>query len=108
FVRQYPELRDAIAKGEIHLTGVLIIGPHLGGERHAEILRRARFRSKRELTRIVAEIDPKPGVPALVEPIGPASSGAATHQAFVETLAGPLRQLSPGRRPEDWLEVNND
>src|ERR1043166_3357566 len=27
FVREYPELRDAIAKGEIHLTGVLMIGP---------------------------------------------------------------------------------
>src|SRR5262245_22273356 len=31
-VREYPELRDAIAKGEIHLTGALIIGPHLGGD----------------------------------------------------------------------------
>ena len=68
FVREYPELRTAIAKGEIHLTGVLMIGPHLGGERHAEVLRRARFRSKRELARLVAEIDPKPEVPALVEP----------------------------------------
>src|SRR6185295_18179382 len=89
FVREYPELRDAIAKGEIHLTGVLIIGPHLGGERHAEILRRAKFRSKRELTRLVAEIDPKPELPALVEPIGPAPSGSATHLAFTESLAGP-------------------
>jgi hypothetical protein len=44
-VREYPELRDAIARGEIHLTGVLIIGPYLGRERHSEILRRARFRS---------------------------------------------------------------
>src|SRR5947207_13070054 len=51
-VRQYPELHDAIAKGEIHLTGVLMIGPHLGGERHGEILRRARFRSKRDLLAI--------------------------------------------------------
>src|SRR5205814_6066919 len=58
-VREYPELGDAIAKGEIHLTGVLMIGPHLGGERHAEILRRSRFRSKRELLRLLAEIDPK-------------------------------------------------
>ena len=31
-MRLYPELRDAIAKGEIHLTGALMIGPHLGGE----------------------------------------------------------------------------
>src|SRR5204863_6180827 len=57
-VRLYPELRDAIANGEIHLTGVLMIGPYLGGEHHMEVLRRARFRSKRELLRLIAEIDP--------------------------------------------------
>jgi hypothetical protein len=103
FVREYPELYDAIAKGEIHLTGVLMIGPHLGGERHAEILRRARFRSKRELLRLLAEIEPRPAVPALVEPLGPAPAGRATHAAFVEGLAGPVRELAPGRRPEDWM-----
>src|SRR5678815_667968 len=107
-VREYPELRDAIAKGEIHLTGVLIIGPHLGGERHTEILRRARFRSKRELARLVAEIDPKPEVLALVEPIGPAEAGPATHPAFAEALAGPVRELPLGRKPEDRLEATSD
>jgi hypothetical protein len=103
-VREYPELRDAIAKGEIHLTGVLMIGPHLGGERHAEILQRARFRSKRELLRLIAELDPRPEVPTLVEPIGPERAGAATHRAQVVALAGPVRELPPGRRPEDWME----
>src|SRR5882672_10946858 len=102
-VRQYPELHDAVAKGESHLTGVLMIGPHLGGERHAEILQRARFRSKRELLRLLAEIDPKPEVPALVEPIGPAPAGLATHGALVQALAGPVRDLPRGRRPEDWI-----
>jgi len=105
-VREYPELHDAIAKGEIHLTGVLMIGPHLGGERHAEILRRARFRSKRELLRLLAEIDPTPEVPALVEPIGPAPAGLATHGALVQALAGPVRELPPGRRPEDWIATS--
>jgi hypothetical protein len=107
-VREYPELGDAIAKGEIHLTGVLMIGPHLGGERHAEILRRSRFRSKRELLRLLAEIDPKPEVPALVEPIGPAPAGHATHAAFVQALAAPVRELPPGRRPEDWIAEGDD
>ena len=107
-VREYPELHDAIAKGEIHLTGVLMIGPHLGGERHAEILRRARFRSKRELLRLIAELDPKPEVPALVEPIGPAPPGRATHAALVEALSGPSRQLPAGKRPEDWSEATTD
>ena len=107
-VREYPELHDAIAKGEIHLTGVLMIGPHLGGERHAEILRRARFRSKRELLRLIAELDPKPEVPALVEPIGPAPPGRATHAALVEALSGPSRQLPAGKRPEDWSAQNSE
>ena len=107
-MREYPELHDAIAKGELHLTGVLMIGPHLGGERHAEILRRARFRSKRELLRLLAELDPKPEVPALVEPIGPAPAGLATHGAFVQALAGPVRELPPGRRPEDWIAESFD
>lgn len=57
---------------------------------------------------LVADIDPKPEVPAVVEPIGPAPSGAATHHAFVEALAGPVRELSPGRRPEDWMEANGN
>ena len=50
-VREYPELREAIAKGEIHLTGVLMIGPHLGGERHAEI---SQCRSSRRARRAAA------------------------------------------------------
>src|SRR5882724_11627826 len=95
-VREYPELHDAIAKGEIHLTGVLMIGPHLGGERHVEILRRARFRSKRDLLRLLAEIDPKPEVPALVEPIGPAPAGRATHAVFAN-----------GSRPTRWNTSGN-
>lgn len=81
-VRQYPELYDVIAKGEIHLTGVLMIGPYLGGELHKEILQRARFRTKREILRLIATIDPKPEVPAVIEPLGPTSSGRATHRAF--------------------------
>jgi hypothetical protein len=101
-VRRYPELREAIAKGEIHLTGVLMIGPHLGGDRHAEVLERARFRSKHELLRLIAEIDPKPAVPARVEPLGPAAS-RATYSVHVESLMGPVRDLPEGARPADWM-----
>jgi hypothetical protein len=107
-VREYPELHDAIAKGEIHLTGVLMIGPHLGGERHAEILRRARFRSKKELLRMIAEIDPKPEVAARVEPIGPAPPGRATYAKYMDVLSGPVRELPPGNRPADWIADSAD
>src|SRR5512139_219544 len=103
-VRRYPEVRDAIAKGEIHLTGLLMIAPYLGGEHHEEVLRRSRFRSKRELCRLIAEIDPKPAVPALVEPIGPAPAGRAGYAAHIESLTGAVRELPEGSRPEDWID----
>ena len=45
-VREHPEVRDLITRGELHLTGLLMIGPYLGGDRHEEILQRVRFRSK--------------------------------------------------------------
>ena len=105
YVRQFPELFEMLARGELHLTGVLMIGPHLGGERHGEILARARFRTKRELSRLVARVDPKPDVPARVEPIGPRPAGAASHAAYVEGLAGPVRELGAGERPGDWFEL---
>jgi hypothetical protein len=103
-VREFPQVGEMIAKGELHLTGLLLIGPHLGGERHAELLERARFRSKREILRLIAVIDPKPEVAARVEPIGPAPRGRATHQAYAESLTGPVRELPPEQRPENWIE----
>ena len=38
----------------------------------------------------------------------PAPAGLATHGAFVQALAGPVRELPPGRRPEDWIEESAD
>ncbi len=68
-VRAYPEVYERIACGELHLTGLLLLAPHLDCERRREILDFARFRSKREIQELVARLDPKPEVPALVEPI---------------------------------------
>src|SRR5262245_13827966 len=34
FVREFPPLLDAVAAGEMHLTGLLMIGPHLTPENH--------------------------------------------------------------------------
>ena len=103
-VREHPDVRDMVARGELHLTGLLMIGPYLGGERHSEILERARFRTKSEIARLIARLDPKPEVPALVEPIGPAPRALVTHREFVESLSGHVRTLALGQRPNDWIE----
>ncbi|HMJ10115.1 MAG TPA: HNH endonuclease signature motif containing protein, partial [Polyangiaceae bacterium] len=107
-VRQYPELFERIATGELHLSGLLLLGPQLDCERRREILDCARFRSKREIQELVARLNPKPEVPSLVEPIGPAPAGAATHVRLVAALAGPVRSLPVGERPADWIEEAGD
>src|SRR5687768_2257984 len=71
-VKQFPALLDAIANGELHLTGLLMIGPHLTLENHVEVLGRAKFRTKKELAKLVRELNPLPGVPDLIEPLRPA------------------------------------
>src|SRR6187399_3321344 len=68
-VRQFPILLEMLAEASLHLTGILLIGPHLTDENCAELLARARFRTKREIERLVAEIAPCQDVPSRIVPL---------------------------------------
>jgi len=113
--RQFPLLLDMLAEASLHLTGLLLIGPHLTPENQAELLARARFRSKREIERLVAEVAPCRDVPSVIEPLHRAgaldslvsslddqtTAGAVARPrcswaAYVRSLAGPVRQLEAG------------
>ncbi len=105
-VRRFPALLDAVASGELHLTGLLMLGPHLTAENLGEVLARARHRTKKEIASLVRRLDPLPDVPARIEPLGPAPARvpeAPTWSRFVESLC-PVRELTAGDRPRDWGE----
>src|SRR5687767_8052799 len=59
-IRRFPALLDALASGELHLTGLLMLGPHLTEANLTEVLVRAKHRTKRELARLVRVLDPLP------------------------------------------------
>jgi hypothetical protein len=103
-VKRFPLLVDAIASGELHLTGLLMLGPHLTLENHVEVLARAKFRTKKELAKLVRELHPLPLVPDLIEPLrpAPASPRNPTWAEFVASFAPPVRELPVGERPRDW------
>jgi 5-methylcytosine-specific restriction endonuclease McrA len=109
-IRRFPALLDALASGELHLTGLLMLGPHLTEANLTEVLARAKHRTKRELARLVRVLDPLPPVPARIEPLGPAPARAIpadpTWEGFVQSFC-PVRELSPGERPRDWLAKQN-
>jgi 5-methylcytosine-specific restriction endonuclease McrA len=97
--RALPVLFEMLAEGAIHLTGLLLLAPLLTLENHAELLARARFRTKREIERLVAEIAPRPDVPARIEPLGPRPRATSNlWQAYMASLRGPVRELVPGVR----------
>lgn len=106
-VKRFPALIDAIGAGELHLTGLLLLGPHLTETNHVEVLARAKHRTKREIAALVRVLDPLPPVPARIEPLGPAPArvvpSPATWTAFTHALR-PVRELSAGERPGDWLD----
>jgi hypothetical protein len=106
-VRRFPALLDAVASGELHLTGLLMLGPLLTADNLVQVLARAKHRTKKELARLVRILDPLPQVPPRIEPLGPASSrlapAAATWGQFMSAL-NPVRELEPGARPRDWTE----
>src|SRR5688572_15239996 len=104
-VRRFPELLDAIATGELHLTGLLLLGPHLTRENLSDVMARAKHRTKKEITKLLRILDPLPDVPARIEVLGSAHPGAANHPTWAEQVASfcPVRELTPGDRPRDWV-----
>ena len=104
-VKQWPRLCGAIADGELHLTGLLMIGPHLTPENHVEVLGRAKFRTKKELSRLLRELCPLPQVPDRIEPLGPQLRRTLrnpTWEEYVSARAPRVRELPVGERPRDW------
>ncbi len=102
-MRQFPVLFAMIADASIHLTGVLLLAPHLTVDNHMGVLARAQYRTKREIERLAAELAPARDVPALVEPLG-IRLGSRTMPgkgwaALTESTLGWVRQLEPGDGP---------
>jgi 5-methylcytosine-specific restriction endonuclease McrA len=103
-VKRFPLLLGAIANGELHLTGLLMLGPHLTPENIIDVLGRAKFRTKKELAKLLRELRPLPLVPDVIEPLCPdrAPLHRPTWQEFVSSFAPAVRELPPGERPCDW------
>ncbi len=105
-MRRFPPLLGAVAAGELHLTGLLMLGPHLTDDNLASVMARAKHRTKKELARLVRQLAPLPDVPPRIEPLGPAPARlvpeAPTWSELVASLS-PIRELSRGERPRDWM-----
>ena len=110
-VRRFPVLLERVAAGELHLTGLLLLGPHLTVDNLEAVLSLAKHRSKREILKLVRRLDPLPDLPERVQPLGSAGAsarGAAHEPTWSETTQAlaPVRHLRAGERPREWLPAD--
>ena len=68
-VRRFPVLLDMLARGELTLTSLCLVAPHLTEPNHLEVLARVRLRRKREVEDIVASLRPTPDVPTVIRKV---------------------------------------
>ena len=111
--RRFPVILDLMASGALSLTSVRMLRSHLTAENHEAVLARASHRSGREIEALVAELAPRPDVPASVrklpEPKPRPLPAAPTASVFEATPSSPPPSPSlpiaappaawPARRP---------
>jgi hypothetical protein len=69
--RRFPVVLTLLADGRVHLSTIRLLAPHLTPENHADVLREASHKSKREVEHIVVRLQPQPDVASLVRKLPP-------------------------------------
>jgi hypothetical protein len=60
--RRFPLVLERLGAGDVHLTAIKLLAPHLTEENHARLLDRVKRKSKRQIEVLIAELDPKPDI----------------------------------------------
>lgn len=88
---RFPILLPMLERGELTLTSITLLAPHLDDTNHLDVLAQARWRSKREVEEIVAALRPRPDAPSLMRKMREISAMAA---AAVADEDGARRQVA--------------
>jgi hypothetical protein len=90
--RRLPAILDGLVSGDVSLTSVRLLAPHLTPENHRDVLARACGRRRPEIEALVAELAPRPDVPTSVRklpvpspvlaPAAPTALPPATVESF--------------------------
>ena len=64
--REHPVLLEMLADGRLHLSGIVVLRPHLTKANRQTLLSRAANKTKRQIEELIAELFPKPDVPTTI------------------------------------------
>src|SRR5262245_61467123 len=90
--RRFPVVVERLGAGAVHLSAIKMLASHLTEDNHVQLLDRVRGRTKREIEVLVAELAPKPDMPARMRKLPDARVRAP--QASSTALATAVDQAS--------------
>ena len=93
--RKYPLLLAMLSDGRIHLSGIGKLAPYLTDSNCGQVLARAAHKSKREIEELVAELVPKPDVPASVRKLPARVEVAPTLQLRPDAVKNEMPPKAP-------------
>jgi hypothetical protein len=64
--REHPVLLEMLSDGRLHLSGIVVLRPHLTEANQEELLSQAAHKTRRQIEELVAELQPKPDVPSTI------------------------------------------
>ena len=91
--REHPMLLTMLSDGRLHLSGIAKLAPHLTPANRDVLLERATHKSKRQIEVLVADLAPRPDVPASIRRLPDRSPALAVPSA----IAMKDRELGPDR-----------
>src|SRR4051812_2128479 len=98
--RRLPEVLEPLREGDIHLSGLRLLAPHLTSGNCAELLGRAKRKSKRQIEELIVELAPKPDVPDSIRRLPVSKAAAPIASLFEAPKSEPMPVLAlPSERP---------
>jgi hypothetical protein len=92
--RRHPMLLEMLLDGSIHLSGIALLAPHLTARNRRDLLKRATHKTRREIEKLVAELRPRPDVPAAMRKLPAPRAGTATTADLRPDNAEPANSLN--------------
>ena len=80
--RRYPKVLEALERGDLTLTAVRLLAPHLTPANHGEVLAAARHRSKQGIQELIASLNPRPAAATIIRRVAPQPTKGDATPAF--------------------------
>ena len=93
--RRFPTILELLRGGSITLTTIGLLAPHLTEANHVELLSLAAHKSKRKVEELVAELSPRPDLPASVRKLAPSGNSVAKPTPASCAISAPVASAAP-------------